>query len=505
MDLSPAVEIALAKAWAFARQVDQPSVRPIDLLRGLFEEEESAAMTHLQAAGLTLVSVRHFFPVLIGFDGSEDRAPLHHETRTVLDTALELTRLHGAEESITSEFVLLALLIHDKPIRGQLESYGLDPAKLQARIAPPPTQPPIALEEPLDLSPPRETMDLARLLDAAANRAREALRVLEDHTRFTLNDAYLSRQLKEMRHRLADALQTLPAELLLSARNTPGDVGVALATPQEQGRASPAAVVAANAKRLQEALRSLEEYGKVFAPDLGQAIEKLRYEAYTLEKALVLGADTRARLADAKLYVLVTEELCRASLVGTVREALAGGAQVIQLREKKLTDRRLLDLARDLRRMTRQAGALLMINDRPDIAALAEADGVHLGQDDLSVQETRSIVGSQMLIGVSTHNLEQVRRAVLDGASYIGIGPTFPSKTKAFDELAGLEFIRQASAETTLPAFALGGITLENIDQVLAAGARRVAVSSAICGAEDPKNAAAKLRDALDSYPSRAR
>ncbi|MCI0381291.1 MAG: thiamine phosphate synthase [Gemmataceae bacterium] len=499
MDLSPAVEIALQKAWAFARQAGQSVVRPIDLLRGLFEEEESPAMAHLHAAGLTLVTLRHYYPTLVAFDLADDRpaVPLHGDTSAVLSSARALTRLYGADESVTSEYVLLALLHHDEVTRGQLQSCGLDLSALKQRIAP--ERPPVVIDEPLDLSPPPESMNLARLIDAAANRAREALRVLEDYTRFALNDAFLSRQLKEMRHGLANALPSLPAGTLLSARDAQGDVGAAITTPQEQERASPAAVVAANAKRLQEALRSLEEHGKVMTPALGPALEKLRYQSYTLEKALLLGADARACLADAKLYVLVTEELCRASLVGTVREALAGGAQVIQLREKKQTDRRLLAMARDLRRMTRQAGALLILNDRPDIAALSEADGVHLGQDDLSIKEARLMLGPRALIGVSTHNLEQVRRAILDGASYVGIGPTFPSQTKVFDQLAGLEFIRQTCAETSLPAFALGGITLDNIDQVLAAGARRVAVSSAIGAAEDPRSATAKLLAKLNT------
>jgi thiamine-phosphate pyrophosphorylase len=140
---------------------------------------------------------------------------------------------------------------------------------------------------------------------------------------------------------------------------------------------------------------------------------------------------------------------------------------------------------------------LFIVNDRPDVARLAEADGVHLGQDDMPIKEARRILGPDAIIGVSTHDLDQVRQAVLDGASYIGIGPTFPSQTKDFDELAGLEFVRRASAETTLPAFAIGGINAGNIADVAAAGAKRVAVSQAICQAEEPRDVAQELRRAL--------
>jgi thiamine-phosphate pyrophosphorylase len=172
---------------------------------------------------------------------------------------------------------------------------------------------------------------------------------------------------------------------------------------------------------------------------------------------------------------------------------------VFQLREKALPDRELLELARNVRRWTRSAGVLFVVNDRPDIARLAEADGVHLGQDDMTVKDARRIAGPEMLIGVSTHSVAQLRQAVLDGADYVGIGPTFPSKTKAFDHFPGLEFVRAASAETSLPAFALGGIDARNAAEVAAAGASRVAVSSAICGSDDPRRAAQLLRAALTS------
>jgi thiamine-phosphate pyrophosphorylase len=252
-----------------------------------------------------------------------------------------------------------------------------------------------------------------------------------------------------------------------------------------------------NFKRLQEALRSLEEFGKLLGADLAAGLEAIRYRAYTLERAVGIGAGARARLAAAKLYVLLTGSQCAAALDWTVREAAAGGADVFQLREKSLSDRDLLQRARNVRRWTRESGALFIVNDRPDIARLAEADGVHLGQDDVPVKDARRILGPGPLIGVSTHTAEQVRHAVLDGASYIGVGPTFPSTTKDFGQLAGLEFVRQAAALTTLPAFVIGGVTASNIGQAIAAGAKRIAVSAAICGADDPGAAARALRTAL--------
>jgi thiamine-phosphate pyrophosphorylase len=409
--------------------------------------------------------------------------------------ARDLAVLHAAEGTISTDHVLLALLTEDEILRQELESFGFDHERLQASIVG--TSSPLVMEEPLLLNEPTEEIDTARILDAGANRSREALRVLEDHARFALNDAFLCRQWKQLRHDLAQALCLLPGSLLLEARDTLHDVGTAISTEQEWQRTSLHAVVQSNVKRLQEALRSLEEYGKIVAVEFAQQIEKIRYQSYTLERAVVQGGRSRERLADAQLYVLVTDALCRVSLVGTVKEAALGGAQIIQLREKDLDDCTLLARAREVRDVTRSAGVLFIVNDRPDIARLADADGVHLGQDDLPIRAARRILGSDALIGVSTHNLEQVRSAILEGADYLGIGPTFVSQTKDFAASAGLGFVQQALAESSLAAFAIGGIDLDNVAQVRAAGARRIAVSHAICSADDPRAVAGQLRQAL--------
>ena len=140
------------------------------------------------------------------------------------------------------------------------------------------------------------------------------------------------------------------------------------------------------------------------------------------------------------------------------------------------------------------------MNDRPDSASLAKADGVHVGQEEMSVQRAHRIVGPDALIGVSTHNLAQLRQAILDGASYVGVGPTFASSTKDFAELAGLDFVRQAAAETSLPAFVIGGVTVKNIGQAMAAGARRVAVSGRCARRTvEPRPVAAALIEAFGS------
>ncbi len=496
-----AVTHALEAARELARSQGTAQTEPVHVLLGLLRHEEGRAALLLSAAGLGLADVKSLHTT--GADRPAEvpaELPLLSELlEQVLSSARELAYELSGEPTIASEHLLLALLREDTALRHRLEGLGLAFTQVEEAVLA--TQaPPLRLDEPLNLDEPTEQIDTARILDAAANRAREALRVLEDYCRFVLDDAFLSGELKRLRHDLFAALGELPDWLLLEARDTLGDVGTALATPQEYERPSLSAVVQANVKRLQEALRSLEEYGKVRSAELGRAVEELRYRAYTLERALVLSGPTRARLAEVRLYVLVTGAHCVHSLEWTIRQAAAGGAQAIQLREKRLNDRELLERARQVRRWTREAGLLFIMNDRPDLARLVEADGVHVGQDELPVKEVRRIVGPNTLIGVSTHDLRQLRRAVLDGASYVGVGPTFASETKEFAEFPGLDFVRHAAAETSLPAFAIGGVTLANLPEVVAAGARRVAVSGAICRAEDPRAAAIAMRQILDQH-----
>lgn len=496
-ELTPAVARALELAQRYALALGAGEVLPLYLLHALLAEEEGRAAALSIAAGLDAIAFRASLILPEPLPPSPPSSvPLHPRVQSALFAARELARELSRESAVASEALLLALFRSDPTLSSELAPFGLRVTDLESLIlATRPTPP--KLEEPLRLGGVTERMDMARLVDACANRAREGLRVLEDYCRFVLDDAFLSRTLKEWRHDLTEALADLAPSLLLEARETQHDVGTDLTTASEQQRDSLRDVVHANFKRLQESLRSLEEYGKVHSANLGAALEQLRYRVYTLERALLLGVTARRRLQAARLYVLLTGSQCEATLDWIIAEVATGGAGIVQLREKDKSDRELLQRARQVRRWTREAGVLFIVNDRADIARLAEADGVHLGQDDLPVKEARRILGPDALIGVSTHNLEQLRQAILDGASYVGIGPTFPSGTKDFAELAGLEFVRQAMAETTLPAFVIGGVNPQTISAAVAAGARRIAVSGAIAQADDPRAVCVALLAAL--------
>jgi thiamine-phosphate pyrophosphorylase len=341
---------------------------------------------------------------------------------------------------------------------------------------------------------------ITRILDASLNRAGEGLRVVEDFARFVLDDPFLTRELKSLRHDLADAAEAaIPSIDRHAARDTIRDVGTDVTTDQERSRFDAWDVAAASLKRSEQALRSLEEYGKLVDADFAGRVEAIRYRLYTLEKAIDISRTSRERLDGVRLCVLVGRRDSIDAFERLVTELVEAGVSMIQLRDKRLDDRELVERARRLRRLTCGTPTLAIINDRADVAAAVHADGVHLGQEDLSVKDARSIVGTRMLVGVSTHNIAQARAAVLDGANYLGAGPMFASRTKSFDQFAGLEFLREIAAEIRLPTFSIGGINAENFPDILAAGIARAAVGAAVTEAPDPGLAARELLVMLES------
>jgi len=328
--------------------------------------------------------------------------------------------------------------------------------------------------------------DTLRILDANLNRALEGLRVVEDYLRFVLESRQLTELCKQIRHELVSSMGHLDMRQLHRARDTLDDVGVQVTTGQEYARDSASSVVSASLNRVQQSLRCLEEYLKLDNTSAARTVEQLRYRTYTLEKVISVHGVASEKLRDARLYVLVDGMDSLGQFADRVAGLLESGVDVIQLRDKSLSDGELLQRGRLLRDRCRPAGTLLVINDRPDLARCVGADGVHLGQDDLPVKEARRIVGLDALIGVTTHSLPQARQAVVAGADYIGVGPVFPSCTKQFDEFPGLELLRAVAAEISLPAFAIGGIHDQNLADVLAGGFTRIAVSGAVTQAADP-------------------
>ncbi|MBX3391456.1 MAG: thiamine phosphate synthase [Phycisphaeraceae bacterium] len=354
---------------------------------------------------------------------------------------------------------------------------------------------------------------LARMIDANINRASEGLRVLEDVARFVIGCQTLCAGCKSVRHALRRYGESLGSSApaldglgRLAARDTPGDAGVGVSGAGEYQRPTVASVAVAAGARACEALRVLEESAKAAgAIDAARLAEKARYETYDLHRRVVIALGT-GRRTQWKLCVLITEELCsKHSWRYVAKMAIDGGADCLQLREKAMPDRALLVRTRELIEMARPSGVAVVVNDRPDVALLAGADGVHVGQDDLPAGEIRRLAGSSLLVGVSVSNVEQAAAAVLDGADLCGIGPVFPTSTKQRPFIAGLGVLSAYRSDPRLagfPCLAIGGIGPENIAQVVGRGFGGVAVSSCVCSAADPAEVCRRLRRELDGERS---
>ncbi|MHC5003941.1 MAG: thiamine phosphate synthase [Planctomycetota bacterium] len=340
-------------------------------------------------------------------------------------------------------------------------------------------------------------MSLPRLMDANANRAREALRVMEDAARFLLDDEPLTARLKGLRHELRAVLDRFPPGWMEASRDTPADVGTGVATPAERERAGIADVVVAAGKRLGEALRTLEEAAKTVDPDAAAGLEALRYRAYDVEAGLQrrLGS---GRARQWRVCLLLTESLCRRPWPEVLAAALAAGVDCIQVREKAMAGGALAARVGAVIEAARPAGAAVIVNDRPDVALAAGADGVHLGQDDLSVADVRRLAGRSLLVGVSTHDPAEAAAAVAAGADYCGVGAMFATRLKPARAPSGAAYLRHfLDAHPGVPHLAIGGITADNAASLVEAGARGLAVSSAVCGADDPAAVVRRLRSLL--------
>ncbi|WP_414573062.1 thiamine phosphate synthase [Nostoc sp. CCY 9925] len=317
-----------------------------------------------------------------------------------------------------------------------------------------------------------------RILDANLDRAREGLRIIEEWCRFGLNNAQLALECKRLRQEVAK----WHTPELRAARDTPSDPGTELTHPQEEERASIKSVLQANFCRIEEALRVLEEYGKLYHPTMAKACKQMRYQVYTLESNL-MGYQRHQLLWRSRLYLVTSPS---ETLLSTVEAALKGGLTLLQYREKTANDSLRLEQARKLRQLCHIYGALFIVNDRVDLALAVDADGVHLGQQDMSISVARQLLGSQRLIGLSTTNQEEMQRAITEGVDYIGVGPVYETPTKVGKAAAGLEYVSYAAKNCSIPWFAIGGIDANNINDVIDAGAERIAVVRSLMQAEQP-------------------
>jgi thiamine-phosphate pyrophosphorylase len=345
------------------------------------------------------------------------------------------------------------------------------------------------------------------MIDANLNRSSEGLRVLEDIARFLLNDAELSQRLKALRHDLAQQTKSLSVGLL-SGRDPEHDVGRPGSRDREPTAEATSLqglldLIAANAKRVEEALRVVEELAKL--PEMDSQLdsagfEQARFALYALERDLTSKVSRQGKTDRiAGLYVILDRQfLTGGNHFEVARQVIDGGARIVQLRDKQSRKGELLLIAQGLRELCSQAGVLFIVNDCLDLALAADADGLHIGQDDLPLHVARRDLPIDRIIGCSVTTSSQAVKAQNEGADYIAIGSVFPTATKKEAVVVGVDAIRELKRTISTPLVAIGGINESNIGEVVAAGADAVAVVSAVLSEKDVKGTVRKLVTKMD-------
>ena len=347
-----------------------------------------------------------------------------------------------------------------------------------------------------------------RMIDANLNRSSEGLRVLEDVARFVLNNAEISQRLRTLRHNLAEKTKSLSVGLLYY-RDSEHDVGAHYSehkgqTMEATSLRSLLDLVTANAKRVEESLRVIEELAKL--PEMNSMLssagfEQTRFALYNLERDLISKISRRDKTKRlAGLYVILDRQfLAGRDAFEIARQIIEGGARVIQLRDKQSKKGELLLVAQKLKELCTQAGVLFIMNDYLDLALAADADGLHIGQEDLPLPVVRRQLPIDKIVGCSVTTPVQATKAQNEGADYIAVGSMFPTTTKKEANIVGVDMLKELKLVVSVPLVAIGGINQNNVGEVVAAGADAIAVISAVMGEKDVRGAVQKLVAKMDS------
>tara|TARA_B100001029_G_scaffold87521_1_gene71769 strand:+ start:236 stop:1276 length:1041 start_codon:yes stop_codon:yes gene_type:complete len=319
-----------------------------------------------------------------------------------------------------------------------------------------------------------EDIRIAQIIDANLDRAREGLRVLEDWARFGLGREDFVKRFKDFRQILGKNHLTNYKQ----ARNSQPDVCEGLSHPEQFKRLTIDSIISSNSARVQEALRVIEEFTRNRHDELASSASKIRYETYQLEKELLLANIRRLRkqkLIDNNLYFITTNSN---NVTEQVRIMLNCGIKIIQYRFKGGSDLENINAAIKLKKLCKEYDALFIVNDRLDIALASDADGLHLGQEDLNIEHARRLLGPSKIIGLSANSETEISKAIKEGSDYLGIGPVYQSTTKKSKSPLGIERIKSLTKKITVPWFAIGGINSQNISLLKENNIKKVAIIS---------------------------
>ncbi len=313
-----------------------------------------------------------------------------------------------------------------------------------------------------------------RVLDANINRAAEGMRVLEDIARFVLNNKGLCESIKNCRHELRTHTPKT------TSRDTKNDVGTTVSTLQEESRNSLHDVATAAGNRVAEALRVIEELLKLESQQ--NSTETIRYTMYDLS-AEVIGLLGATKKQQWKLCFVMTKNDCVLAWKDTLTQSIVAGCDCIQVREKEMSTQDLIKHVQEVKEIADVYGVQVVVNDRVDVALATKVAGVHLGEEDMPIQDARKLCGPEYIIGATVHDPEKISEFISFGADYVGVGAMFASQTKPNVQIAPLGLLKNAIAYKHL---AVGGITPKNVQQLYRVGCKGVAVSSAIANADYP-------------------
>ena len=344
---------------------------------------------------------------------------------------------------------------------------------------------------------------MLRIVDANLDRIGEGLRLLEDVARFLLNDNNLTQQLKTMRHELLRGDWSFHQQLIRS-RDAESDVGTNIEAQGEEKQRKLPVTVMANARRVQESLRVLEELAKI--PDAmlelnPDRFKQARFALYSIEQNLLSKIQRRDKTKHVSglYFILDCAALKGHSPVKVASQAIQGGAKIIQFQDKISNKRELLTTAQQLKELCAEHNVLFILSDYPDVAQAADADGLHLVQDDLPIKVARKLLPIDKILGSSVGTVEEALAAESDGADYITVSAIYPSSAKEKETVVGLDRLREIRGAVTLPLVATGGISLDNAADVIAAGADSVAITGAEYEANNIEKTARKIAERFDA------
>ena len=333
---------------------------------------------------------------------------------------------------------------------------------------------------------------IAQIIDANLDRAREGLRVLEDWCRFGLSREDLVVEIKDCRQKLGQKhLKRYKISRFTSQDPTPQ-----LTHPAQNLKQSPYDLICANSSRVQESLRVIEEYALILDKNLSDLASEIRYKIYKLEIDIISADEKFKRkkiLEEANVYVITSP---KDNLIEIIQKSLSAGIKIIQLRIKDNILQKDIDQAKEISKLCKENNALFIINDRVDIALLVDADGVHLGQQDMKVKDARNILGKSKIIGLSTENINQMKNYKNEWIDDFGLGPIYQSRTKNKQPI-GISAIKNINNIST-PIFVIGGIDFNNINELKNAGVKKVAIVSTIMDSSDPLEDSKKLIELMN-------